>query len=61
VEIVDEMAERKEVGRSSHIHGGDLLPFRDLSLFLSQLVGRFVPFLESTRRRSLIIQLPKRQ
>ena len=23
---------------SSHIHGGDLLPFRDLSLFLSQLV-----------------------
>ena len=22
----------------SHIHGGDLLPFRDLSLFLSQLV-----------------------
>jgi len=25
---------------SSHIHGGDLLPFRDLSLFLSQLGGR---------------------
>jgi len=23
---------------SSHIHGGDLLPFRNVSLFLSQLV-----------------------
>jgi hypothetical protein len=23
---------------TSHIHGGDLLPFRDLSLFLSQFV-----------------------
>ena len=33
----------------SHIHGGDLLPFRNLSFFLSQLVGR-----------SLIIKLPKR-
>jgi len=33
----------------SHIHGGDLLPFRDLSHFLSQLVGR-----------SLIIKLPTR-
>jgi hypothetical protein len=32
-----------------HIHGGDPLPFRDLSLFLSQLVGR-----------SLIIKLPTR-
>jgi protein disulfide-isomerase A6 len=25
-------------GRPSHVHGGDLLPFRNLSLFLSQLV-----------------------
>jgi len=24
--------------QAAHIHGGDLLPFRDLSLFLSQLV-----------------------
>jgi len=34
---------------TSYIRGGDLLPFRDLSLFLSQLVSR-----------SLIIKLPKR-
>jgi hypothetical protein len=26
--------------QASHIHGGDLLPLRHLSLFLSQLVGR---------------------
>ena len=45
--------------QSSHIHGGDLLSFGDLSLFLSQLVGRFVPFLESTRRPRLNNQASK--
>jgi len=34
------LRQRGARGRTSHIHRGDLLPFRDMSLFLSQVVGR---------------------
>jgi hypothetical protein len=48
--VVDDMA-----SVTSHVHGGDLLPLRDLSLFLIQLVPEAD---ELTQEKG---QFPKRQ